>query len=129
MKNIYIILLFLLISNSGYSQDKIKKDSTQIDTIQYKKIVKKVKVNNRIIYPMNKNKKHQYKMVPQKLYRPTRLGSSSPNSDTYKKNDFGAGAVTTNPHKNDRSFIFKSPSKVADSLETNVKDSISQKKD
>lgn len=33
------------------------------------------------------------------VYRDTRLGSSSPLYDTYKKNDNGAGAVTTNPNK------------------------------
>jgi hypothetical protein len=33
------------------------------------------------------------------IYRDTRLGSSSPLYDTYKKNDNGAGAVTTNPNK------------------------------
>lgn len=34
-----------------------------------------------------------------KIYRDTRLGSSSPLYDTYKKNDKGAGAITTNPNK------------------------------
>ena len=34
-----------------------------------------------------------------KIYRDTRLGSSSPLYNTYKKNDRGAGAITTNPHK------------------------------
>jgi hypothetical protein len=34
-----------------------------------------------------------------KIHGDTRLGSSSPLYDTYKKNDKGAGAVTTNPHK------------------------------
>lgn len=34
-----------------------------------------------------------------KVYRPTRLGSSSPLYDTYKRNDEGAGSVTTNPNK------------------------------
>ena len=34
-----------------------------------------------------------------KIYRDTRLGSSSPYYNTYKKNDYGAGAITTNPHK------------------------------
>ncbi len=34
-----------------------------------------------------------------KIYRDTRLGSSSPLYNTYQKNDYGAGAVTTNPHK------------------------------
>lgn len=33
------------------------------------------------------------------IYRDTRLGSSSPLYNTYKKNDFGAGAVTNNPNK------------------------------
>lgn len=39
--------------------------------------------------------------APQKphIYRDTRLGSSSPYYNTYQKNDYGAGAVTTNPHK------------------------------
>lgn len=39
--------------------------------------------------------------VPQKphIYRDTRLGSSSPYYNTYQKNDNGAGAITTNPHK------------------------------
>jgi len=36
---------------------------------------------------------------PSKIYRDTRLGSSSPLYNTYKKNDYGAGAVTTNPNK------------------------------
>jgi hypothetical protein len=34
------------------------------------------------------------------IYRDTRLGSSSPQYNTYEKNDYGAGAVTTNPNKN-----------------------------
>ena len=33
------------------------------------------------------------------IYRDTRLGSSSPLYDTYKKNDNGAGSITTNPNK------------------------------
>ena len=34
-----------------------------------------------------------------RIYSDTRLGSSSSTYDTYQKNDDGAGAVTTNPHK------------------------------
>ena len=37
--------------------------------------------------------------TPSKIYRDTRLGSSSPLYNTYKKNDYGAGAITTNPNK------------------------------
>ena len=33
------------------------------------------------------------------IYRDTRLGSSSPLYNTYKKNDNGAGSITTNPNK------------------------------
>jgi hypothetical protein len=33
------------------------------------------------------------------IYRPTRLGSSSPLYNTYEKNNYGAGAITTNPNK------------------------------
>ena len=33
------------------------------------------------------------------VYRDTRLGSSSKMYNTYKKNDYGAGAITTNPKK------------------------------
>ncbi len=33
------------------------------------------------------------------MYRDTRLGSSSKMYDTYEKNDYGAGAITTNPDK------------------------------
>ena len=33
------------------------------------------------------------------IYGTTRLGSSSPRYNTYKKNDYGAGAITTDPHK------------------------------
>ena len=33
------------------------------------------------------------------IYMDTRLGSSSKMYDTYEKNDYGAGAITTNPNK------------------------------
>lgn len=39
------------------------------------------------------------KKVNTVMYRDTRLGSSSPLYNTYKKNKNGAGAVTTNPNK------------------------------
>lgn len=100
MKNILTILLFLFISNTGYSQQKTKEeiknetDSAQLDSTKYKPL-KKVDINKR---------KYKFKQKP--LYRPTRLGSSSPLYDTYKKNDYGAGAITTNPNKSGRSFIY-----------------------
>ncbi len=48
---------------------------------------------------------HKYRNIKatppkkKKIYRDTRLGSSSPMYNTYKKNDKGAGAITTNPNK------------------------------
>jgi hypothetical protein len=33
--------------------------------------------------------------VPSEIYRDTRLGSSTPQYDTWKKNNNGAGSVTT----------------------------------
>jgi len=50
------------------------------------------------------NNSPQYKNIPQydnsiHVYRDTRLGSSSPLYNTYEKNNYGAGAVTTNPNK------------------------------
>lgn len=47
----------------------------------------------------NKRKIKSTKPNKKKIYRDTRLGSSSPMYNTYKKNDNGAGAVTTNPNK------------------------------
>ena len=124
MKTLYIILIFLFISNAGYSQDKIKKDPTQItDTAKYK-ILKKVNINKPTIYLTNNNGKHQAKMTPKTLYRPTRLGSSSPLYDTYKKNDYGAGAITTNPQKSGKSFIYNAPVNSIDSVKKAPADSI-----
>ena len=45
------------------------------------------------------NKKMKTKKDPKVMYRDTRLGSSSPKYNTYKKNKYGAGGVTTNPNK------------------------------
>jgi hypothetical protein len=42
---------------------------------------------------------NEYSTPQPHIYRDTRLGSSSPLYNTYKKNDYGAGAVTTNPNK------------------------------
>lgn len=37
--------------------------------------------------------------VNEATYHDTRLGSSSPMYNTYRKNDYGAGSVTNNPNK------------------------------
>ncbi|MBS1735057.1 MAG: hypothetical protein JSS98_00445 [Bacteroidetes bacterium] len=69
---------------------------------------------------------HQYRKLPNRppakmhIYRDTRLGSSSPMYNTYRKNDNGAGAITTNPNKGGGGAI---PFPVAD----NQKDSVYKK--
>lgn len=62
------------------------------------------------------------------VYRDTRLGSSSPLYDTYEKNAYGAGAITTNPHKSGGG-VFTAPTPMyqtpADtSVNVNVYDSL-----
>jgi hypothetical protein len=37
--------------------------------------------------------------INEATYHDTRLGSSSPMYNTYRKNDYGAGSVTNNPNK------------------------------
>ena len=49
-------------------------------------------------YPI-KTTRNNYNSSQHQIYRDTRLGSSSANYNTYKKNDNGAGAITTDPHK------------------------------
>lgn len=122
MKSIYILtVLIFLISSTGFSQDTTKYKQ---DTAQYK-VLQRVNVNKKNRDSVKKNYKIQLKKQPPVIYRDTRLGSSSPLYDTYKKNDYGAGAVTTNPHKGGgRSFIYARPV-----IKVIEKDSLRQKPD
>lgn len=47
----------------------------------------------------NRPRKFNNQVLTPFMYRPTRLGSSSPQYNTYIQNHYGAGGVTTNPHK------------------------------
>jgi hypothetical protein len=84
----------ILISISGFSQD-----STQSSSSKNKVIFKNEPRVHSTIIPAQKSS-----VSDQHIYRDTRLGSSSPLYDTYEKNDRGAGAVTTNPHKSGSDF-------------------------
>jgi len=53
------------------------------------------------------------------FYRPTRLGSSSPLYNTYQKNDYGAGAVTTNPNKSGGGTYTPPPTLSSTPVDTN----------
>lgn len=55
-------------------------------------------------YPISSPIKNYNNPQKHHIYRDTRLGSSSPLYNTYRKNDNGAGAITTNPHKSGESF-------------------------
>ncbi len=83
-RKIFIFLIIILgIHITTFSQDTLHK-STKRKTalVTNTKVHKKSSRNNSSKKP---------------LYRDTRLGSSSPKYDTYKKNKKGAGAVTTSP--------------------------------
>lgn len=88
MKHYIILLLALFGTSSLFAQDTTKTSKTKSKEIQEYDTILVPKSKSRITF---RNKK--------KVYRPTRLGSSSPLYDTYQRNDKGAGAVTTNPNK------------------------------
>ncbi|MEO7314140.1 MAG: hypothetical protein ABIW47_03065 [Ginsengibacter sp.] len=107
MKAIFVLTVFIfLFSVSGFSQDSAKF-----------KVLQKVNVKKKNPDPAKKNYTIKLNKQPQIMYRDTRLGSSSPLYKTYKKNDYGAGAITTNPNKSDApSFIYTSPVIKTDTL-------------
>ncbi len=72
---------FSLAAHSQDSTKKIMKPKMKADTGRMNK----------------KNYKRMHDTA--KIYRDTRLGSSEKKYDTYKKNENGAGAVTTSPKK------------------------------
>lgn len=82
-KILFSFILLFLISSSVLAQDTTGNQTLSKDQT----------------YPISSPAKNYN--VPQKhhIYRDTRLGSSSPYNNTYKKNDYGAGAITTNPGK------------------------------
>ena len=107
MKSVYILaFIIFLFSSTGFSQD----------TSKYK-VLQKVNVNKKVsdsLYGIHEIHLQNQSHV---MYRDTRLGSSSPLYNTYKKNDYGAGSITTNPNKSDGpSFIYAAPTIKTDSL-------------
>lgn len=88
MKKLFFICTAMILGYSANCQDsnyvRFRTDSTLH--------VQKNSTFQRL--PKNDNQ-----VVTPHIYRDTRLGSSSPLYNTYKKNDYGAGAITTNPNK------------------------------
>ncbi len=58
--------------------------------------------------------------VTHPIYRDTRLGGSSPLYNTYKKNDYGAGAITTNPNKDNGIAKYPGGDSSSNNLITNI---------
>ncbi len=88
MKKLIFICAALALGYSARCQDsnyvRFRNDSSL--NVQKRSLVKRPpKYDNQVLTPH--------------MYRDTRLGSSSPLYNTYIKNKYGAGAVTTNPNK------------------------------
>lgn len=88
---ILLSAIVLFTATNAFSQDTT---STLPSKVTFKD--KAQTQSKKVTFSKKDNKKKKTKTV---MYRDTRLGSSSPLYDTYKKNDHGAGAVTTNPNK------------------------------
>ena len=91
-KKLLLLIPALFLSGISFGQDSSHSNSKVIFNTA-------PKVRSSVI-PAIKSKKN----TQSGMYRPTRLGSSSPMYNTYEKNDYGAGAVTTNPHKSGSGF-------------------------
>ena len=82
----------LLISLPGFSQDTTHHLAPKKATVK-KSSQPVLKKETTYTYTNKIHKAH----VKKPIYRDTRLGSSTKKYNTYKKNDNGAGAVTTSP--------------------------------
>lgn len=81
-------IFFVIITAISFSLTAYSQDST-------KKVLKPRMKSNVQIH----KKKYRRMHDTTKIYRDTRLGSSEKKYNTYKKNDNGAGAITTSPKK------------------------------
>ncbi len=83
-------ILLTLVLCTGFAVNGFSQDSTKMHAGK----ANKMQVNHarKTTHTNMKNKKDT-----SKIYRDTRLGSSEPQYNTYKKNHRGAGAVTTSP--------------------------------
>ena len=108
MKTIIILLLsYFIVSNNGYAQSTSKSsypvasslpNSGQSNVYQ-KNIARHYNahpINSDTLYKADQKSENDQQST---IYMDTRLGSSSKMYDTYEKNDYGAGAITTNPNK------------------------------
>ena len=106
MKTILITVPFLVVANFFSGTSAMAQDTSQNQQL-----------NQQHTYPGYDN---NYK-TPTKphIYRDTRLGSSSPLYNTYQKNDYGAGAITTDPNKGNG--ISQYPQNILDTSKSSTK--------
>ena len=90
MKNKIITLLIsaLVLSINVFAQDSLHKSTMHKQMVTHK---------SHMSSTMHHSVADTSKAAKKPMYRDTRLGSSSPKYNTYKKNKNGAGAVTTSP--------------------------------
>ena len=123
MKNkiLPVVILILFFSTKSFSQTTMatpaKSDSASASRhndlknqriYQAKNTAKHTRLSNAVsatTYSAGANSQEKTpalvakKSTKKPMYRDTRLGGSSKKYNTYKKNDNGAGAITTNPNK------------------------------
>jgi len=97
MKTSLMLIFGIFISNSVFCQD-----TSQNQQLSHNQTYQVVPPNNQVTQPQISAKADLMLGTDTQnhIYRDTRLGSSSPLYNTYEKNNYGAGAVTTNPNKN-----------------------------
>lgn len=94
--NFLLTFAFVCISSIAFGQDSFFHKSENKVTFK-----NHPELHGTTIQPQKKYQPNNSSISAKKtpVYRSTRLGSSSPQYDTYKKNDYGAGAITTDPNK------------------------------
>jgi len=97
MKTSLMLIFGIFISNSVFCQD-----TSQNQQLSHNQTYQVAPPNNQVTQPQTPPKADVRfgTDTNNHMYRDTRLGSSSPLYNTYEKNNYGAGAVTTNPNKN-----------------------------
>jgi hypothetical protein len=94
--NLLLTFAFVCISFVAFGQDSSFHPSKSKVTFKNHPELHGTTLQPQKKYQLN-NSSISAKKTP--VYRSTGLGSSSPRYDTYKKNDYGAGAITTDPNK------------------------------
>ncbi|MEO8412954.1 MAG: hypothetical protein ABI472_04815 [Ginsengibacter sp.] len=81
-------------------QNAVANNMDDSSTAQMTNIItSKTKPTNNFTYKKQPQETIETQPRKQPMYRDTRLGGSSQMYNSYKKNDYGAGAITTNPNK------------------------------